>query len=287
MNSTVLPCLASRTLAAGLVAAACMPAMAQSPAQAWYDSRFVVNLGTFVVGTDLEARLDGEFTGDNEEVDFDETFGLGKNATRWRVDALWRIAPRHQLRLGYFDYSNSRTKVIDRDIEWGDYTFSAGGEVKASYESEIYVLSYEYSFVRQPTYEIAAGIGVHYSNLSFKLSGNATLTDENGNVVDQGVVNEAANAPVPLPVIGLRGTWVVSPNVVLEAAGSAFSANYDAYDGVWYQLRAGATWMFNRNFGLGVGYTYFRTEVDVDRDSFRGSLTTNYSGLQVFLTGAF
>jgi hypothetical protein len=287
MNRAILPRLASRTLAAGLVAAGCMPALAQSPAQAWYDSRFVVNLGTFVVGTDLEARLDGEVSGDNEEVDFDETFGLGKNATRWRADALWRITPRHHLRFGYFDYSSSRTEIIDEDIEWGDYTFTAGGQVKADFESSIYVLTYEYSFVRQPTYEIAASLGVHYSDLSFKLSGNATLVDENGNVVDQGVISEAANAPVPLPMIGLRGTWLVSSNLVLEAGAAAFSANYDAYDGTWYQLRANATWMFNRNFGLGVGYNYFRTEVDVDRDSFRGNLTTNYSGLQVFLTGAF
>lgn len=286
MNLAPLPRLAAKTLAAGL-AAACTSALAQSPAQAWFDNRFVVNLGTFVVGTDLEARLDGELTGDNEEVDFDETFGLGKNATRWRVDALWRIAPRHQLRFGYFDYSNSRTVIIDEDIEWGDYTFTAGGEVEAGYSSDIYVLSYEYSFVRQPTYEIAAGIGVHYSDVSFRLSGTATLIDEDGNVVDQGVVNEKANAPVPLPLIGLRGTWVVSPSWVLEAAGSAFSARYDTYDGVWYQLRANATWMFSPNFGIGAGYNYFRTEIDVDRDTFRGNLTTNYSGLQVYLTGTF
>ncbi len=287
MTPAALPRLASKALAAGLVAAGCTSALAQSPAQAWFDNRFVVNLGTFVVGTDLKARLDGEFTGENEEVDFDETFGLGRNASRWRVDALWRIAPRHQLRFGYFDYSNSRTKIIDENIEWGDYTFTAGGEVKARYSTDIYTLSYEYSLIRQPTYEVAAGIGVHYSDLSFKLSGNATLIDENGNVVDQGVVSEAANAPVPLPMIGLRGTWVVSPSWVLEAAGAAFSVRYDAFDGVWYQLRAGATWMFSRNVGIGAGYNYFRTEVDVDRDSFRGNLTTNYSGIQVFLTGTF
>lgn len=287
MTPAALPRLASKTLVAGLVAAGCTSALAQSPAQAWFDNRFVVNLGTFIVGTDLKARLDGEFTGDNEEVDFDETFGLGRNATRWRVDAQWRITPRHHLRLGYFDYSSSSTKIIDNDIEWGDYTFTAGGSVKASYSTDIYVLSYEYSFVRQPTYEIAAGIGVHYSDMSFRLSGNATLIDENGDVVDQGVVSEVANTPVPLPMIGLRGTWVVSPNWVLEAGAAAFSARYDAYDGTWYQLRANATWMFNQNFGIGAGYNYFRTKVDIDRDSFRGNLTTNYSGLQVYLTGTF
>lgn len=126
---------------------------------------------------------------------------------------------------------------------------------------------------------------MHYSDISLRPSGNATLTDENGNVVVQGVVSEAANAPVPLPLIGLRGTWVVSPRWVLEAAGSAFKLSDHTYDGFWYPLRANATWMFSQNFGIGAGYTDFRNDVDVGRDSVRGNLTTNDSGIQVFLTG--
>jgi hypothetical protein len=279
--------VAAKGLATTVALVAGTAAVAQSPAQALVDNRFVFNLGAFVVGTDLKASLAGEFTGDHEDVDFDETFGLGENATRWRAEALWRITPRHHLRFGYFDYSKSRKEVIDGDIEWGDYTFTAGGEVKADMAANVFLLTYEYAFARAPNYEIAAGIGVHYSDISLTLTGNATLTDENGDVVEEGVATKAANAPVPLPMIGLRGTWAVSPHWVLEASGAMFKANYNDYDGVWYQLRAGATWMYNRHVGVGVAYNYFRTEVDLDRESFRGSLTTAYSGLQVYLTGTF
>lgn len=279
--------LASKILAAGLAVVSSTAVVAQSPAQAQFDDRFVFNVGTFVVGTNVKARLDGDLQTDNEEVDFDETFGLGNDATRWRVDALWRITPRHQLRFSYFNMSSSHSRTIDRDIEWGDLTFTAGGKVKAEFKTEVYLLEYDYAFIREPDYEIALGLGVHYSDMWLQLSGNATLIDADGNVVDQGFTSKSATAPAPLPMIGVRGTWVVSPHWVLDASGSFFKASYDVYDGSWFQARLGATWMYNNNFGLGAAYSHFRTNVDVDKDSFNGNLTTSYSGLQVFLTASF
>ncbi len=280
-----------RQLLAGLSAVPCAlaggSALAQSPTQGWLDRRFAVDLGTFVIGTELKASLNGEVSTDNEEVDFDETFGLGKDVTRWRVDALWRIAPRHQLRFAYFDTSSARTETIDGDIEWGDYVFTAGGEVTAEFEARVYILSYEYAFVRDPRYEIAAVLGLHHSELSLALSGNAKLTDASGRLVDQGNTSQAASASAPLPMIGLRGTWVASQNWVLEAAAAAFAARYDIYDGTWYQLRAGATWMFNPHFGVGVAAHHFRTDVEIAGDSFDGRLKTSYTGLQVYATAAF
>ena len=45
--------------------------------------------------------------------------------------------------------------------------------------------------------------------------------------------------------------------------------------------------MYKQNFGIGLGYNRFATNVTVNRDSFSGRLKTGYSGLQVYLTGAF
>lgn len=281
-----MPRLASKTLAVGLVAAGCTSALAQSPAQEWLDSRFVVNLGGFVVGSTVEARLDGDIQA-GEEVDFDEQFGLGADATRWRVDALWRITPRHQLRLGYFGMRDSGSATLDEDITWGDYTFTAGARASARLEADNYWLSYEYAFLRRPSYEVATVIGVHYSDVDLTLSGQATLIDANGNVIDDDYATKAASAPIPLPLVGLRGNWVVSPRWVLEAGATYFRLSYGEFDGYWGELRASATWMYNRHVGLGVGYNLFRTAIDAEDDSFTGRLDWNYSGLQIYLVGTF
>ena len=45
--------------------------------------------------------------------------------------------------------------------------------------------------------------------------------------------------------------------------------------------------MFTRNFGAGLGYNRWVTNVDVSRDNFNGSARFGYSGLQAYLTGTF
>jgi hypothetical protein len=273
------------TLAVGALLSAGMagPALAQSSsgAQNLLDGKFVVSLGAFVLNSDVTARLDGQST-TNPEVDFDKTFGNDKSATRIRLDGLWRITPAHHLRFMYFDYSRDATRVLDRDVQWGDYTFNVGGTIASESKMRTTELAYEWAFMRQPSYEVAATLGVHYTDLSLKLSGDATV---NGTPVAGAV--KTSNLPAPLPVIGLRGGWVVSPAWYLDAQVQFFKIGMNGYDGSLSDWRVGATWMYSKNFGVGAGWNRFTTKVDVDRDEFNGTLKTGYSGLQLFLTGAF
>ena len=255
------------------------------PAQTLLDGKFVGNLGGFIVGTDLKATLNGS-TVNNPDIDFDKTFGNADN-TRIRADGLWRITPTHHLRFLYFDDSTSRKRVIDEDLAWGDDVFTAGGEVKSKTQFRIYEFAYEYAFIHQPTYEVSGSLGVHYMDLSAQLSGNATVTDANGNVSTGSFTSKRGNGTVPAPVIGIRAGWAVSPEIYLEAQGQFFKADIGGYDTLLTDARANATYMFSKNFGAGIGYNVFRTTVDVDKDSFNGRLRVGYRGLLLFLTGTF
>jgi hypothetical protein len=262
-------------------------AMAQSSgAQALLDNSWVVNLGAFVMNSDLKANLNGQSV-TNPEVDFDETFGRGSDATRLRGDVLWRITPAHHLRFMYFDNSVQRSRVLGEDLRWGDYTFNAGSRTDLKYENQVTELAYEYAFMRQPSYELSASIGVHYTKTTLRLSGDASVTDANGNITNVSAATKASSLPAPLPVVGLRAGWVIAPQWYLDAQAQFFKVNIDGYDGNWTDLRVGATWMFSQHFGLGLGYNHFSTRVDVDRDAFNGGLKTSYSGLQAYLTGTF
>ena len=212
---------------------ACGLAQAQSPAQALLDDSFVASLGTFIVNSSLKANFNGSVA-TNPEVNFDDTFGKSRDATRWRFDGLWRITPAHHLRLMYFDNANSRTRTLADDLKWGDYTFNKG----------------------------------------------SSTTSESGAVSSNSVA-------APLPLIGLRGGWVVAPQWYVDAGASVFKIKYDAYDGQWTDWRAAATWMYNRNFGLGLGVNGFTSNVKVTKDNFDGRLKNGYSGLQLFVTGAY
>jgi len=281
---TIRSCAVCALLVAGPTGAAW--AQSDSPAQALLSDSFVFNLGAFIMSTDLTARLDGQ-SRTNPEVDFDKTFGRPKDATRVRADALWRITPTQHLRFMYFDNSRTTSRALDQSIQWGDYNFQVGGNVELQTKFRIAELAYEYAFARQRDYEVAATFGVHYTKLSVSLSGAATLTDANGNVTQVPAATTSNSVPAPLPVIGLRGAWAVAPNWVLDAQGQYFKVSSDGTHGSVSDLRAGVTWMATQNFGVGLGYNRFGTNVDVNRSSFNGRVRTGYSGVQLYLTGAF
>jgi hypothetical protein len=278
---------AGRLLLAGVVlAAGANGAQAQTPAESLLNNPFVFNLGGYIVTTDVKAHLNGS-SSTNPDVDFDHTFGKDTNATRIRADALWRIAPRHHLRFMYFDNTSDRNRVIDEDIHWGDYTFHAGADVDSRTKFTIFELAYEYAFMKAPAYEINGSVGVHYMKFSQQLSGTATFTDANGVVSAATFTSKDASVPVPLPVIGVRAAWAFAPQWVLEGQGQVFKADIGDYSGHVTDLRAGVTWMFNKNFGAGLGYNRFWTTVDTTKSNFNGSLRLGYSGAQLFVTGSF
>jgi hypothetical protein len=99
-----------------------------------------------------------------------------------------------------------------------------------------------------------------------KLSGNASLTvGTPAGPVEQPATftTKSSSVPAPLPVLGLRGDWAVSPHIYLDASAEVFGLSYQGINGNWTDLRVGATWMFSHHFGLGVGYEYFATHVDL------------------------
>ena len=263
-------------------------AVAQSPtnAQALLTDKFVVTGGVFVLDTDIKGNLNGQST-TNPEVDFDQTFGKASDATRGRLDALWRINPKHHLRFMYFNNRTTRSKVLDRDVAWGDATYKLGGNVEAESKFSVYALAYEYAFMRTPDYELAGSAGVHYTDMSLRLSGMATVANPDGSTSTSLNHIRSSSLPAPLPVLGLRGGWAVAPQWYLDAQAQVFKAKVNGYDGNWSDFRVGATWMFNRHMGVGLGYDRFMTRLDVDKSEFNGRLKFGYSGVQAYLTGSF
>jgi hypothetical protein len=271
-------------LGAGMSASAL--AQVSGPAQPLLDDRFVLSVSAFVVQSDLKAGLNGQSDA-HPDLDFNDTFGRAKDATRVRADALWRITPTQHVRFMYFDNKNRSSRALDRTVDWGDYMFQVGAKVDLETRFTIAEAAYEWAFLRGPSYEVGATVGVHYTDTRIKLSGMATLTDASGNVSQAASTVKSSSVPAPLPVIGLRGGWVVAPHWYVDALGQFFKMKVNGVDGHLSELGARATWMFSDNFGLGIGYEKYSSAYDISRRSFDGRLRWSYSGLLVSLTGAF
>jgi len=247
-------------------------------------ARVTLDVGGFFLSTDTRVRVDGETTGRvGTDLDYDDTFGLG-DFDRFRVDAQWRVAPRHSIRAMYFENNRGATRNISRDIHFGDETFPLGASVAASSELIVAQVSYDYAFLRRERYELAGGIGVHMLDVGFSL--NATLSGPGGAVSE--AVGESATTTAPLPVLGLRAAWRLPHNLYLTAQLQYFHIEFDPYDGSLTDLKATFVWQATDHFGIGVGYNDFGFRFDIeDEGAFNGRLRWNYGGAIAFASFMF
>ncbi len=258
------------------------------PSQQLLNERVVLDVGIFVLGTHTNASLNGQAGVVNQEIDFDHVFGTGYDTQRFRLDGLWRITGRQRIRFLYFDNATSRTRSLETPIDWGNDQFTAGANITARNRVTVISLSYEYAFIRNPTFELAASAGIHYTKASLKLSGMATLISSTGSSTGASFEDtQEGSVPAPLPVIGLSATWAFAPHWILDGQAQAFDLSYDQLHGYWSDVRVGVSYLFNRHIGLGVGYDAFSTHLTISRDQFSGRLNLGYRGGLLYLTGAF
>lgn len=286
---STLSCKATRSVAASgpaCLMAACVglavatPALAEGPDL--LEDPFHVTLGTFLVNSDTEVRVDGKL-GTGTPIDWDKSFGDDGDQTRVRLDGSWRFAKRHKVRAMIFSTSRDDSREFDREIEWDDEIFPVGTKIKGEVDFAVYQVAYEYLFLRRETWELGASAGIHYTTFETKLS--ATVESQGG--TGSGTRKADADLNAPLPVIGLHGTWGFGHDLWLDATAQIFSLSIDEYDGNLQDYRIGLTWQPKSWVGVGVGYNLFSVDVDVDTSGFKGALDWQYDGPIIYYSIMF
>jgi hypothetical protein len=257
-----------------------------SPAQADrapspLNDRFQVTLGTFFLTSEPIVQLNGE-TEPGDRVHWDKEFG-SMDADRVRFEAHWRFADRHKIRAIAFSLSRERTEVLDESIDWGGETYPVHAEVRADFSFEILELAYEYAFWRRKNYELGASFGFHYTTLDASLEALAEVSS--GTLSED--LDDAATVNVPLPVIGVSGTWSLSHNFWLDASAQFFALSIDEYDGRLESYRASLTWQPRSWLGIGIGYNLFSVDMTVENDDLDGVLDWIYGGPMLFYRASF
>jgi hypothetical protein len=244
---------------------------------------FNLAIGTFILSSDIEARLDGE-SGRGTTVDWERTLGDDADQTQFRIDGFWRFADRHKVRMLWFSNTTSNKRTLDEEIDWGDATYPVDAEIKSEFSFDIYELAYEYAFLRRDNYELSGTIGLHWATLSAELKGEASFV---GGEPVSGTVRSEGSVDLPLPVIGLRGLWSLSHGFWIDASAQFFALSIDEYDGSLQDYRVAVLWQPKRWLGVGVGYNQFSVDVDVEQDRFEGNIDWTYKGPILFYSASF
>lgn len=213
-------------------------------------NRFSLSLGGFSTALNSTTVLGLKDLGAGVDVNTEEAFGLDKSVTAFRIDANWRFTKnrRHMLDFTYLDLSRSGDKVLEQDIPIFDETLTVGTYVQSKFDLQIFKFGYSYSFFQDDRFDLGGNIGLFVMPISIELS-----ADETG--------NEAADVTAPLPALGLRFDFAITPKLFLRQNYDFFYLSNGDFQGAIVNSKVVLDYNFWKHVGLGIGLENFRMRV--------------------------
>ena len=271
------PALPCRLAAAAVLTAFAGAALAEGP-----QDRHWAQLEYFFPTISSTARLD--FPGTRlpgTTIALEDDLGLSdrKGTPYFLVGT--RLGENWRLEFEYYRLDRSATQTTQRTLHWGGATFPLSTTVHSEFDSSIFRLTGGYSFYRTPQAEAGASLGLHITDFKAALSGQG-----NG-PVGAGFQSEKRDATVPLPTVGIYGTYMLADKWALRARADYLSFDYQGYDGSLTNLMAAVDWRFAANWSAGLGYRYVDYDLDSSKDRFQGQFRYKFKGPTLFVGASF
>ena len=236
---------------------------------------FSLNLGAFISTVDSGLGLGVNSIG--VDIDLEEALGLDSSITAFRVDTFWRFTDnkRHRFDFSWFDLNRDASRVIGKNIEIGDTDFPAQTTITSSLDLSIFKATYSYSFFQDDRFDLAASAGLFVIPIDYSIQAT--------NLLD---VYEADSVTAPLPVIGLRGDFAITPKLFFKTNIDFFYLEIDNYQGSIVDVRMAVEYNFFKNVGFGLGFEHVQVDVEAQGDSdlsdINGNIMFDYSGVLLY-----
>lgn len=262
-------------LIAALAAVAALPTLPVLAADTLYEEGVSFRLGGFRSTAETTLRIDASEGALGTSVSLEDDLGFTDSKSLPVIDAIWRINPRHRIEFGYLRLARDAQKTISGEIRFGDQVFPVNADVSSQFDSDIWRLTYGWSFYRQGGNELSLLLGLHVTEFSTRLETSG------------GGIAEAAERTVPLPTIGMQGSWAIAQNWRINGMVQVFSLEYDDYEGSFATGSLAAEYRINPNFAVGAGYIVNDYNLDITKGRARGSFDYQFSGPMLYVTGGF
>ena len=244
------------------------------------EDRFLVEAGVFWVSRSFKIGADGEFP--NEEIDFNETFGLSDSDPTYFFQFGWRFSKRWTVSIQSFGVSASDGAVLDEDIEFENITFQKGSFVEGGVNFGLYRLYFDRKVFMRPKHEISVGIGVHGLNIDTYVEGEAKTSEG-----DTGFQRRSARGFIPLPNIGFAYEWFPHDRWMVGANVDWFGLTIDEYSGSLWNISPRVKFQIIEHFGVGLDYRIFELNARVDSENWNGKFDLTFSGPLISLHANF
>ena len=225
-----------------------------------FPDRFGIRLGGYhIQNADTTMLLGANSLPLGAYIDFHDTLGGDQRSTVFRVDGFYRFNDNHALGFAWYNVSFVGSKVLDRDITWGDVTYPINSQVDSELKFNIYKLNYQYSIFHNEKVELGASIGLFVMHITAGISQSSI-----------GETRQTVTAP--LPVVGLFADYKFTPRFSIYYNYQLFNLDYeDKYKGSLSDFLLGLEYRLFRNVALGGAFNRFNMNIQA-----KGSNATLY-----------
>lgn len=235
-----------------------------------------ISLGTFISSSNSNIRLSANGLGIG--IDVEEALGMDTTQSVFRAGGIWRFSDnrRHRADLSWFAIRRDSSKQLGQDITIDGVTYPTGTQVNSEFNLDVYKAAYSYSFFQDDRMDIGAAIGLYIMPLRFEFIASGAA---NGNV------SESVTAP--LPVLGLRADFAMTPKWFLKMQADIFYLEYQQFKGSIYSTSMALEYKAFKRVGFGIATELFHLAVEAEGEDypaidFVGKLEYQYFGAMLY-----
>ena len=275
----------------------------QSLSPAADDGRFTIKLSAFNTDSRIQLRAGGnaDYEGRPFSSPWRASGEIQADRSRPHVQAMFRMTDRQRLTFGHYQTSSRNSYDVDRAWDPSRYRGVSGThdefrgaasippasmnvDGSFTFDFRLANLMYEYALFQNETWSFGGGIGITWADLEFNSRAQGTIQfDSDVETIDASYQWRRKKFA---PALGLRGIYspIESWHFTAEAQGFQTSwGNFGTLRGHFERFGINGEYRFrrSRNFGVHVGYDWFRLKLSDDvRGGFDGNELT-YTGRAV------
>ncbi len=227
-------------------------------------------LGGYLSTLDSTLRVDSRSAGTGTEIDLEDDLGFKKSLNTVRLDAIWRFRPRHRADVSYYRLSRDTLRALDRTIEIGDKIFPEGTTVASDLELTIYKASYSYSVVHNSRLDVGFSAGLHILEWESQIAAETIGLTQSSKLL------------APLPVLGVRGNWAITPVFFLKVNVDVFALSVEGTGGRLTDGLIAIEYDAFKHFGVGLGYNRVSMHITGDKDDLFGEIGAEYGAVMLY-----
>lgn len=240
------------------------------------NQQFSVSLGGFLASNNSGITLGSKQLGVGLVLDLEDALGLRTSTFVFRgnVSYFYGRNRQHALIIDYFSINRKALKVLEADLEIGDFTYPIGTRLNCKFDLSIIRAKYDYSFLHDKRVSLGFTAGLFIIPLKFQLTSTSFEA-------------QSADILAPLPVFGLRSDFLIANKFYLKQSAELLYLKIDNFTGSILDLNFALEYKATRHFSLGLGINSYRLNIyakgnDYPGIDFFGDIKMDYSGIFLY-----